>query len=441
MVTKEHVKTISKLAFPIAIAQSSLLAMSLIDLAMVGSLGNNAVAAVGLAVFTNALIVSFVVGITPAVQGLVARRRGEGSTEPKCLALNGGLVVALAVGIPLTLICWILGPFFFSLISSDPDVTKIGVPFLRTIFIGLVGDAINFAFKGYWSGMEKPKIYMSIVIIMDCVNIVTNYVFIFGHFGAPALGATGAAVGTVVALFTGVAVNAVITSVKFRKEGFLTARPPLSLLARIATLGVPATMQEIFLEAGYVVFFWLVGRVGTVELAAGNVVVRITMVLLLFSMSLGNASATLVSRTLGEGDPAGAAEWGWDSGKMGVIGITILGLPLVLFPRAFLSIFLTDPHTMSIAVLPMQLVGATAGIVSLLYIFAYTLFSVGDGKRVMLVSLFTTWLVLIPGVWFVGPHLHYGLLQIILVQGAASFMATGLVTSFWAGGRWQRIAL
>src|SRR5258708_27069760 len=145
-------------------------------------------------------------------------------------------------------------------------------------------------------------------------------------------------------------------------------------------------MEEFFQHAGYVVFFWMIGRVGTAELAAGNVLTRFALVLLLLSMSLGNASATLVSKTLGEGNPAGAAQWGWDTGKLGVIGITLLGLPVVVFPKLFLSIFLSDPYTMSIAILPMRLVAATAGIMSLLFIFAYTLISVGDLNPVMLVS-------------------------------------------------------
>ena len=90
MITKERFGTIFKLAYPITIALSSSLIMALIDIAMVGTLGNSAVAAVGLASFSYTLITALVAGIAPAVQGLVARRRGEGSTELSCLPLNSG---------------------------------------------------------------------------------------------------------------------------------------------------------------------------------------------------------------------------------------------------------------------------------------------------------------------------------------------------------------
>jgi putative MATE family efflux protein len=441
MLTTERAKTILKLAFPITIALGATSMMAVIDLAMVGRLGNNAIAAVGLSVFSNTLVLAFVKGIAPAVQGLVARRRGEGSTEAKCLPLNGGLWLAALVGLPLMIIACLLSPFFFSLISSDPEVTRIGIPFLRTLYLGVMAVGMNNAFQGYWSGIEKPKVYMSIVLFMNCLNIVLNYILIFGHFGVPALGATGAAIGTVVSLYVGSIINFVMIFLHFRNEGFLTAKPDPSLLSRIFKVGMPSTVQEFFFSLGSVVLLGMIGKVGTTELAAANVLIRIMIVTTLLSISLGTASATLVSRTVGEGDLTGAARWGWDTGKLGVIGITLLGLPIFLFPRLFLSIFLSDPHTISIAVIPLRLIAACTGTWSLIYIFAYTLYSVGDGKRVMLVSFCTQWLLFLPAVWFVGPHLGYGLVQIWLVATAHGAISTILITAIWRDGRWKTIKI
>jgi putative MATE family efflux protein len=441
MITWERTRTISALAFPVGVAQSLTLMMSLIDLAMVGTLGNHAIAAVGLSVFSNSLVLSFVMGIMPAVQGLVARRRGEDSKEPACLPLNAGLLMALAVGIPLTILCFVFTPLLFSLISSDPEVTKVGVPFLRTLYAAIIAVGMESAFKGFWYGMEKPKMYMVIVLLMICLNIGGNYILIFGKFGAPALGAVGAAISTVMSLYVGISINFALVYFFFRKDGFLNLRPERSLLARLFKLGMPATLQQFSYSAGYVTFFWIVGQVGTTELAAANVLVRITMVFVLLAMSLATASATLVSKTVGEGDFAGAAQWGWDTGKIGVIGISLLGLPLFLFPEMFLSIFLSDPHTISIAVIPLRLVAATTGFGSLIYIFAYTLYTVGEGKRVIIVSFSSQWLFFLPVSWIVGPYLKYGLLQIWLVQIAYGAIATSLITAVWAGGKWKKVKI
>lgn len=441
MLTRERVSAIYKLAYPKLIALSSALVMSLVDLIMVRPLGIRSTAAVGLSVFSYSLIVAFLGGIDPAVQGLVARRRGQGSTEPRCLPLNAGLLAALIMGVPLTILCLVLTPYHFSLLSSDAGVTRIGIPFLRILYAGLLACGLNSAFRGHWAGMEKPRVAMWITLAVNVLNFFGDWVFIYGKFGLPKLGAPGAALSTTLAVHFGLVLNFVMCYKRYLKDGFLRILPSRALLTRIFKLAMPATMQEFFFSLGYLVFFWIIGQVGTAELAATNVLVRISQVLVLLSMSLGVASATLVSRTIGEGDVEGAAEWGWDAGKLGVIAITALGLPLLLFPQQCLSLFLSNPHAIDIAVIPLRMTAATTGFGSLIFIFAYTLFSVGDGNRVILISFSTQWLVFLPAVWFVGAYLHYGLLAIWGVQMVYGAIATTLVTAVWAQGRWKRIKI
>jgi multidrug resistance protein, MATE family len=441
MLTFKRVKIMSKIAFPLSVAISANLVMDLIDIGMVGRLGHKAVAAVGLAAFSNTLILALVGGIAAAVQGIVARRRGEGSTEPLCKPLNGGILLALAIGVPLAVVCYWLTPLFFSMISSDPEVTRLGTPFLRLRYLAIPASGMLYAFKGFWAGVERTRTYMLLILFMDLVNIAVNYVLIFGHFGAPAMGVAGAAVGTLTAIAAGLIANFAIASYRLRGQGFLTAKPERSLLARIYKLAMPANMQEFFFSLGYIVLFWIVGKVGTAELAAMNVQVRVGIMMLIVAAALGQTSATLVSRTVGEGDIPGAVQWGWDAGKLGVITSVVMGLPLVLFPKFFLSIFLHNPHVIDIATVPFQMITGTAGLGSLIWIFAYTLYSVGDGTRVMIVSFCTQWLFFLPLVYVLGPRLHYGLLQISIAQIAWGFISTVLIVMIWAQGRWKTVRI
>lgn len=441
MLTTQRVKTIASLALPFTLALSSEFILSMIDLAMVGTLGNTAVAAVGVSAFCYALIVAFVSGISPAVQGIVARRRGQGSTEPLGVPLNAGIMVALLAGVPLAALCSFFSPVLFSLVSSDPKVVEVGVPYLRILYIALVGVGLNASFRGFWAGVEKPRVHMSIVLMMSALNIVLNYMLIFGNWGAPKLGVPGAAIGTVLSVYTGVLTHFVLALRFLRKDGFLKVKPEPVLLKRVLTMGIPAMMQDFLFSLGYIAFFWMVGQVGTPELAAANVLMRTTMLMALLAMGLGVASATLVSRTVGEGDIPGAVQWGWDAAKLGVISITVLGLPLLLFPERFMSFFLRDPQTLAISIVPLQMVAVTSGIGSLIFILGYTLYSVGDGKRVVLVSFSTQWIFFLPLVYVVGPYLRSGLLQIWLVQMAYGTLATALIVAVWVSGRWKRISI
>src|SRR5215510_14842410 len=126
MITGKRLAAIAKLSLPVTIALSSTLMEPLASLAMIGTLGNNAIGAVGLSFACNTFILAFVGGFTPTVQRLVARKRGEASMESTLLPLGGGLWVALAIGLLLTIICYLVSPALFSLLCPDPNVTRIG---------------------------------------------------------------------------------------------------------------------------------------------------------------------------------------------------------------------------------------------------------------------------------------------------------------------------
>lgn len=441
MLTRERVSTIWRLAYPTLIALSTNLMMSVADLIMVQPLGIRATAAVGVSAFCYTLVLAFMVGIDPAVQGMVARRRGQGSTEPRCLPLNAGLLAALILGVPLMILCEIFAPFLFSLLSSDPEVTRIGVPILRIYYAAILAYGLNSAFRGHWAGSEKPRVHMWISVVLNVINLFGNYVLIYGKFGFPALGAAGAALSTTLSIHLGLLLNFVMSYKRYWKDGFLRALPDRALVKRVFQLAIPSAGQEFFFSLGYLVFFWIIGQVGTRELAAANVLVRITMVLVLLAMCLAVSSATLVSRTLGEGDPEGAAEWGWDAAKLGVIAITTLGLPFVFFPREILAVFLSDPAAVEMAVIPLRMIGLTTGGGTLIYVFAYNLVTIGDGGRVMAISFGTQWLIFLPAAWFLGTVLHYGLLEIWIAQLCYGAVASHLITTRWRQGLWKQVKI
>ncbi|RYD68842.1 MAG: MATE family efflux transporter, partial [Sphingobacteriales bacterium] len=181
----ERAKTILTLALPITVGLASSFIMVFIDLAMVGSLGNAALAAIGLGGFSFTFILAFVLGVAPAVQGIVARRKGAESEEPKCLPLNAALLLVLIVGVPLSIIVYVLTPFYFSIISSDQEVVNAGVPYLQALFLGVVAIGLCEAFQGYWSGISKTKVYMLNILFMNCLKVFFNYILIFGNLGFP----------------------------------------------------------------------------------------------------------------------------------------------------------------------------------------------------------------------------------------------------------------
>lgn len=439
MISKQRLKVILDLALPLMLGLSSSLIMAVINLSFVGSLGAAAVAAVGLAGFTYAILCALLNGVTPAVQAVVSRRIGERSTEPKCLPLNAGVAISLVTGIVVTGVSYWLVEWYFSWLSPDPEVAKAGVPYLRALILGMTFSGIASAFQGFWAGLGKTRAYMFNIIFVNVLNVFLCYTFVFGHFGFPPMGTLGAGLATMVAVMTSALCYFLLTFVNYRHEGLLTARPTKALVVRMLRISIPAVMEAGFFAIGYLVFYWIVGRMGTPDLAAVNVLTRVSFLTNLIAMALGTTAVTLVSRTMGEGNPDGAERWGWDVAKVGVISITVFCLPLIVFPDYCLSFFLHDPAIRAIANVPMQLTGLFLGLASLIYIFAATLISVGEGKRVLLVSFLCQWLIFLPGVWIVGVNMHGGLIGITLVQLVYGAIATSFIVAIWHQGRWKTI--
>ena len=427
------------LALPIIGGMLSQNLLNIVDTAMVGFLGNAALAAVGLGSFVVFMCQAPILGISTGVQTLAARKKGEGRIDRAAKVLNTALLVVLAVAPVLSLIFVQLAEPFYPLLNKDEAVIGQGVPYLEwrlaaTVFVGM-----NFAFRGYWNALDLSRLYMKTLIAMHACNIVLNYVLIFGHFGAPALGVAGAGLASALSMAIGTAIYFYLGFAHARKDGFLKGLATRQETGSLIRISGPSGLQQLFFAAGFVAIFWIIGKVGTAELAAANVLITVTLFAILPGLGLGLACTTLVSQALGRGEPEDAYRWAWDVAKVTMVVMTVLGLPMWLIPDLISSIFIHDATTREIARWPMRLVGLTMPIEALGFAFMHGLLGAGDARSVMTISVSIQWLLLLPLAYLIGPVLGFGLLAIWLLQGGTRSMQSALFLLKWKSRRWQHI--
>jgi MATE family multidrug resistance protein len=382
---------------------------------------------------------SLIAGITPAVQGIVARKAGEDNTLPNCMPLNGGLLIALIIGTPLTFLCYYFTPLYFSYVTSNPKVLSDGIVYLRALLLATIAIGFMRAFIGYWSGISRTKVIMVIEVLMNVINGLFNYMLIFGNFGAPEMGIEGAGIASAISYVVATILFFGATFVINKRNNFLNAMPSKKLLKKIFIRGIPAIIQDMFFAAGFVVLFIIISHIGEEEVAAATVLTRITIIMLLFAMALGMASSTLVSNALGQGNIEKANKWAWDTGIIGIVSISLLGLPMFLFPEDTLLLFMVEGKALNMAVIPLQLIAMTTGLVSLIYVFSITLFSIGHGVGVLIVSFVMQWLIFLPAAWYIGLYLNMGLLEIWIAYTLYTLLAALFVTLIWQQGKWKVI--
>ncbi len=427
------------LALPIVGGMLSQNLLNVVDTAMVGFLGNAALAAVGLGSFVVFMCQALILGISTGVQTLAARKKGEGQIDRAAKILNTALLLVLVAAPVLSVILIQLAEPLYPFLNKDASVIEQGVPYLEwrlaaTVFVGM-----NFAFRGYWNALDLSRMYMKTLIIMHACNIFLNYVLIFGNFGSPALGVTGAGMASAISMAIGTAIYFYLGLAHARKDGFLRGLATRQETHSLIRISGPSSLQQLFFAAGFVAIFWIIGKVGTTELAAANVLITVTLFAILPGLGLGLACTTLVSQALGRGDREDAYRWAWDVAKVTVVVMTVLGLPMWLIPDLVSSIFIHDAATRDVARWPMRLVGLTMPIEALGFAFMHGLLGAGDAKGVMYVSIGIQWLLLIPLAYLIGPILGFGLLAIWLLQGGTRSMQSAIFLLKWKSRQWQQI--
>ena len=439
MLTPQRRTRILTLALPIVGGMVSQNVLNLVDTFMVGGLGDAALAAVGQGGFANFLASSIVLGISAGVQSMAARRVGEGRLSETAVSLNGGLLLVLALAVPWS--AWLFWDMdrLFPLLNSDPAVVAEGVPYLRARVVAMTALGVNFAFRGYWSAVDKPNLYLRTLVTMHVSNIFLNWVLIYGNLGAPALGATGSGVATSLAVYLGTAQYVVLGFREARESGFLKAIPSRETMLTMVRVSLPSSVQQLFFSAGMTAFLWVASRLDTSSVAATSVVQTLLLVAFLPSLGFGLAAASLVGQALGRGDPQDAKQWGWDVAKLAALCTAVLGLPAVLFPEAILSLFLRDPETVALGENALRLMGVVIGVDAVGMVLLNSLMGAGASRTAMVVSTAMQWGIGLPLCYLLGPVAGLGVLGLFLGTSSYRVLQVGVLAALWRGGRWATV--
>lgn len=439
MLERDRLRTIARLGLPMVAGMLSQNLLNLVDSAMVGVLGPEALAAVGIGSYANFMAIALFIGLSSGVQAMVARREGEGRHGETAVPLNGGLLLSLALGIPILAALFVLAPYFMPLINPDPVVIADGTPYFQARLTGVVAVGMTFAFRGYWNGVNLPRIHFQVLLVTHASNIVLSYVLIFGALGFPALGPLGAGIGSSVATYLGVGVHFFLAFRMARANGFLRGIPAPETMMTMVRVGLPAALNQFLFAAGITALFWIIGQVGTVEVAASSVLVNLFLVAFLPGVGLGLAAASLVGQALGRGEADDARRWGWDVVKVAAIAMTAIGLPALIVPDIILSGFLHEAAAIEVARWPLRLIAAVMAVEAVGLVLTNALLGAGAARQVMAVSVSLQWLLGLPLAWLAGPYLGLGLIGIWVAHSGYRAIQAAILARLWAGNRWTQI--
>ncbi|MGB1558504.1 MAG: MATE family efflux transporter [Oceanococcaceae bacterium] len=429
------------LALPIIGGMASQNLLNLVDTAMVGALGPAALAAVGMVSFLHFLAVAALTALSSAVQALASRRFGAGEVHLSALPLNAGLCVSLFIGLPLTLLLLQQAGTILGWVLDDAEAIAQGQPYFEARVLAIAFVGMNFSFRGYFAAVDQSRFYLRTLLVMHSSNILLSYVLIFGHLGLPAMGTFGAGLGTALSIMLGTAIYFATAWKHARGHGFLAARPGRAQFGALLRLGIPSCLQQVLFAGGFVALFWIIGQVGTRELAVANVLINLSLVAILPGMGFGIAAASLVGQSMGAKQPDAAYLWAWDVVRLAARVFAVLGGIMLFLPGPALSLFLHEPELIDMGRLPLQLVGLGMLFEGSGLILMQALLGAGAARTVMLIGIGFQWVLFLPLAWLLGPVLGYGLLAIWLAMSGYRALQTLLIVFIWYRRRWQQIEL
>ena len=389
----------AKLATPVVVAELGWIAMGVVDIAMVGRLGPEAIGAVGIGSVLFFAVAVFGIGVLLGLDTLVSQAYGARRLEEchRWLFHGGGLSVLLAV--PLTgVTAVVIGTL--DRWSLDPAVEQLAVPYLSIILWSILPLLLYTAFRRYLQAMGLVSPVMLALVSANLINIAANWLLVFGNLGAPRLGVDGAAWATCVsrvylALFL---LFAILRHDRHQRTGLWQAprRLDLDRLRRLTVLGLPAAVQ-VTLEVGvFAVATALAGRLAPATLAAHQIVLSVAGVTFMVPLGVGAAGAVRVGHAVGRRDPSGASDAGWAALVLGTGFMVCSGLVFVLAPRPILRLFTAEPTVVSIGV-PLLFVAALFQLFDGLQgVATGVLRGLGDTRTPMLWNLAGHWALGLP---------------------------------------------
>ena len=324
------------LAAPLVLAELGWMAMGIEDTMFVGRIGAEAIGAisVGTTIFYTIAILGG--GLLLGLDTLISQASGAGDLEDRHRSLVNGLWLTLAL-IPVVMLAVHGMLTVLAVFGVSPGVLRQVVPYMRTLNWSTPPLLLFFCLRRYLQSIGRARPVMIAIIAANVLNIAGNWIFVFGHLGAPRLGAVGSAWSTVMARSLMLAMVAI--ALLCAEPGLFGFRWRLDLrrVGELLKLGVPAAGQ-----IGAEMLVWtaatvLAGRLAADSLAGHQIAMTTVSTTFMLPLGISSAAAVLVGNGIGRGDPRGAARSGWMALGLGAAIMSMCGLVLLLVDVAILG--------------------------------------------------------------------------------------------------------
>ena len=394
-----------KLAVPIIIGQLGGIITGLADTIMVGQ---HSTAELAASSFVNNVLNTFIIfgtGFSFALTPLVGENLARDKRYVVSAWLKNGIVANLLLSIVLV---GILTLIYFNVerMGQPAELYPLIKPYFLISMISIIFIMLANSFRQFVEGITDPSVSMWILVIGNALNIFGNYVLIYGKFGCPEMGLMGAGYSTLISrvfmFVMFVLVFLLRPSYKAYRRGFMRMWVLPNRLKRVTKLGLPIAFQQGLEAATFSLTAIMVGWIGSIELAAHQVVIAISTISFTTYLGLGSATAIRTSFYKGAKDWDQVRKTTFAGIHMGIIVSTITCIALFAFRNQISFVFSDDPQVATIVIMLLPILMLYQYVDGAQIVLANSLRGLADVKPIMWISFITNFLIAIPAGYLLG---------------------------------------
>lgn len=395
-------RDIYQIIIPMILENILQISANLVITAMVGRLLANDISAQGICIRITDTLWCFYKGVAIGATVLIARAYGAGRHQDCRKIAEQTILTEMIVVFIFQVVLYFKAPLFLGFFSKDPQTLSLAEGYMKTIIFEFPFVVITTVVTASFQGYGNTKIPMYIAVLMNVVNIVCGYCFIFGAFGIPGMGIKGAATALLTAQAVGAGTGLYLL---YKKKGGLFRKVPSEhrffsfdkkCIYEIYTTGIPAALETVFWQVSAIILSKVILFYGNQAFAAYQLGIQAEEITEMPAIGFSTASTTLAARAIGMQDEELRKVYFKEQLKVGVFISSITSVLLIFLPRFFMTLMTDKPELQAIGVVYVFVMGFIQIPQNLSRIYNGTIRAMGYKNAPMLVAGFGIWIVRIP---------------------------------------------
>jgi putative MATE family efflux protein len=419
--TKQVRKRIYSMILPITIENILQMTAGFVSMAMIGRIDAIAIASLGLSTRITQIIWALFKGVTTGGAVFVAQAYGSGNHKKVKHIIQQTLLSAIILVFILQQFVFWKAPVILKIFNPKPGLLANAAVYLKIVSWGLPCVAIMLVVAGVLQATGNAKTPMKIAFIMNLANIIFSYILIFGKFGMPALGIRGAAIGTLIAQFTGAMLGIYVL---FNKNGMLSSllnkkffKLDLKQVSNVYKVGTPTALESIFWQISAIILTRVILSYGEVALASYQLGLQAESISFMPAMGFGVAATAFIGQAVGAKDEALGRKYMKELLKGSAILTSISAFILIFLPSSVMRLLTTDTQVIKMGVLYLVIMGLVQLPQNLSGVINGALRGAGYTKVPMIVSGVGIWIIRVPFTLLVTYKFNMSIKAIWIVMG------------------------